>query len=226
MGNKNNVLFLRCFKFDRSELYEDVLFNISSVFKKEYNVLQIGNPKNILKGYSTCDTIYLPSIDWQSAVRTYIINANVVFLVLDQTNGVLWEMLHHADQKEKFIYYIPLNANVNSLFSNKLFLNEYYNGNPIAVQIVNFQKKLEENVFFFFCGGGLHLSKNIFSLIKDYVQKYELQYKEIILSKCSRFETGLPYHINNLDLSSLIINGDFRSAYNHIERRFLLEKEI
>ena len=32
--NKRFVLFLRCFKFDKNNLYEDIIFNLSSVFSK------------------------------------------------------------------------------------------------------------------------------------------------------------------------------------------------
>lgn len=88
--SKKYILFLRCFKFDSVNLYTNVLTDLSAIFKKEYNVLQIGNPRNILKGYSMCDTFYLPSTNWQPVVRDYIINADIVFLVLDQTNGILW----------------------------------------------------------------------------------------------------------------------------------------
>ena len=220
--SKKYILFLRCFKFDSVNLYTNVLTDLSAIFKKEYNVLQIGNPRNILKGYSMCDTFYLPSTNWQPVVRDYIINADIVFLVLDQTNGILWEMLQHTEHSKKYVYYIPMNTNLAKLISNELFLDEYKNGNPIATLIKVWQNELTEGSFFYFYDGTLHLFSDIFSLVIEYAQLYNLHSKETIRSKCIKFKNEPPYHIEQTDWFSMIVNGDLSSIYNHIEKRFLL----
>lgn len=221
--NKRFVLFLRCFKFDKNNIYEDIIFNLSSVFKKEYNILQIGNPKNILKGFHMCDTYYLPSTDWQKAVKKYIQNASIIFIVLDETNGVLWEMLHHTDEKDKYLYYLPSNMDINRLMSNETFINEYNNGNPIAAEIKQWHKEIAENTFFFYKDGNLYHSDNIFTILTEYALKYNIHHKEEIVYKSWKYKFDPPYRIKDINWFAAIINGDFYSAYKILENKHLMK---
>lgn len=99
------ILFLRSFTFDsyEHEIYpvlNKVLFHIPHL-----HILKIGNPKTFWpKGIGEC--FYLPSKNWQKHLDYYIERAQFVFSVVDNTEGVLWEMFNHIKHYPKFIFYI------------------------------------------------------------------------------------------------------------------------
>ena len=100
------LLFLRCFTFDDDMLYDDILYRISLSIGNYYKILQVGNPQNVIKGNDSCITLYLPSIEWQKEVSHYVDSSSIIFLVINNTNGVLWEMLNHHQHINKFIFYV------------------------------------------------------------------------------------------------------------------------
>lgn len=104
------VLYLRSFKFDGSDFeIEDEIRNIHrnySVFYDECDVLTIANPKTFLSR-SIGHTFYLPASNWKLFVTYYLERAEKVILVMGDTDGIMWEILHHVNYLYKFILIIP-----------------------------------------------------------------------------------------------------------------------
>ena len=94
------LLYLRSFSFDDKE---DVIAKYLD--QLDLPVMKIGNPKTFFpKGIG--ETYYLPSVNWKEQLDYYISRAQCVFVAVDNTEGVLWEMFEHLEYLNKFIYYV------------------------------------------------------------------------------------------------------------------------
>lgn len=97
---KNYVLFLRSFTFDeKAQQQHQILGDI------KMPILKIGNPKTIWPK-RIGEVFYLPSSHWKKHLDYYISRAKYVVVVVDATEGVLWEMFSHEAQWRKFVFYI------------------------------------------------------------------------------------------------------------------------
>lgn len=104
---KNNIVVLRSFMYDDDIKYKNTLENLNKISGKiNLNVMYIGNPNKLFNFISDCKCYFLPSVDWQSEVSHLIKEANMVFCYLGVSEGILWELLNHKDEWDKFLFYI------------------------------------------------------------------------------------------------------------------------
>lgn len=197
------LLFLRCFTFDDDTLYDDILYRISLSIGHYYKILQVGNPKNVIKGNDSCITLYLPSIDWQKEVSHYVDSSSIIFLVINNTNGVLWEMLNHHQHINKFIFYVPENIEMESIIENEIFKKEVEANNPLAI-LINNNRALLNNHYFYFYDGILYSNENIFKTIVSYFELNSyLSWSKEIIEKDSFFQWNNPSRFKTSELISL-----------------------
>lgn len=108
---KHYVLYLRSFKFDGTDsVIEDEIRNIHRMDDCELlfdcDVLTIANPKTFFSG-SIGHTFYLPSSNWKFFVTYYLERAEKVILVMGDSDGIIWEILHHVNHLNKCILIVP-----------------------------------------------------------------------------------------------------------------------
>lgn len=212
--NNEFVLFLRCFKFDNSTQYNEVIHSLIQIFKGYYNVLRVGNPKDILKGDYDYDTMYLPKTNWQEVVESYITRAKVILLVIDNTNGVLWEMLKHCNNRAKYIYYLPLDANIDKIISAPEFQKENKKGNPITRLFLINKDSLKKGHYFFFHEDRIVASDIIFDVIAEYVSTHNVNHKDCLLERCIQYLSDPPIpHKPRESLINILSNIDIKSLY-------------
>lgn len=212
--NNEFVLFLRCFKFDNSTQHDEVVHFLTQIFKDCYNILQVGNPKKILTGHYEYDTLYLPDTNWQDIVKSYISRATVILLVIDNTNGVLWEMLKHCNYRDKYIYYLPFGTDIDKVFSAQEFQLECKIGNPIAGLFLLNQKLLKGGQYFFFHNEKIVYSDIVFDIIEKYVSIYHLNHQNEIIDRCTQYLREPPIYIKpHESLINILSNIDIKSLY-------------
>ena len=109
-------LYLRSFQYDGKE---DYLMTLLPVGEKQ--IMKIGNPSNSL--FSTIlstrtmyhDILFLPSSNWQKHLDYYIHKAYSIISVIDDTQGVVWEMFHHTEYFNKIVFYVDSSEKLNKL---------------------------------------------------------------------------------------------------------------
>lgn len=184
----NYALFLRCFKYDNNIEYDETLYRISEALPKSYKVLQIGNPQKIFKGSEICETFYLPTIDWQKWVSHYINESQFVFIIVNNSNGVLWEILNHDNLHEKFILYFPNNMNIDILFNNGIMKDAINSGNTIANILYINKREIKDNCFCFIKNNHLYTDNDIFSAIQKYFTIHtSLSCRNLVISNCNNY---------------------------------------
>ena len=104
-SHKNLLLYLRSFSSDY-EMDNHTLLEILSKFSKENakNLLKIGNPQHLFD-LDDADTFFLPTTNWQKELHKYIVKSDLIFLVIDKTPGLLWEIVEHQEYHNKYIFY-------------------------------------------------------------------------------------------------------------------------
>lgn len=109
-------LYLRSFLFDEKE---DYLMTLLPTGGKQ--IMKIGNPSNSLFSNFFSDRtiyhdiLYLPSSNWQKHLDYYIYRAYSIISVVDDTQGVVWEMFHHSEYYNKIVFYVDSNEKLNNL---------------------------------------------------------------------------------------------------------------
>lgn len=101
---KHYNLYLRNFVYDYESRENDCIKLMRKVSRRD--VLRIGNPNTLFSLDFNCTTFYLPEIDWQKEVSKLIDKACICFIVLDVSDGVMWEACNHLHNKNKFVYHI------------------------------------------------------------------------------------------------------------------------
>lgn len=102
--NRYYNLYLRNFVYDRESSKNNCIELIREVSNRD--VLRIGNPNTLFSLDPNCATFYLPKTNWQEEVSKLIYKAGMCFIVLDVSDGVMWEACYHLPDKNKFIYHI------------------------------------------------------------------------------------------------------------------------
>lgn len=97
---KNYLLYLRSFTYDEKQDYV-----LPFLYSAQLPVMKVGDPSYFSANTDDIDTFYLPSKNWHEQLDNYIDRASLVFCVLNNTPGILWEIFNHLDQKSKFIYF-------------------------------------------------------------------------------------------------------------------------
>lgn len=115
-SRRHYTLYLRSFKSDG--IYSNIENTISELKSNYINVLTIANPKTFFRK-AIGHTLYLPSVNWKKFLEYYIIKAESVIVVVDDSDGVMWEMFQHQDQFHKYVFIVP-NKQVLQNITNKL----------------------------------------------------------------------------------------------------------
>ena len=109
-------LYLRSFQYDEKEDYLKTLLPGG-----EKQIMKIGNPSNSLfskilsNRMVNHDILFLPSSNWQKHLDYYIHKAYSVISVIDDTQGVIWEMFHHSEYYNKIVFYVDSSEKLNKL---------------------------------------------------------------------------------------------------------------
>lgn len=141
----NYTIFLRSFQFDNNK---DANKLIELLKNSGMNpILKIGNPSTFfLKGLG--DVFYLPSKKWQYSLNYYIERAKYICVVVDVTEGVLWEMFHHLNTSYKTLYIVSDINKLHSLINSKKY--KEYNKTFLGMSLfkVSHQTKYKEFAFY------------------------------------------------------------------------------
>ena len=188
---KEFILYLRPFSYD----YHDTRLK-DSLKGLTLPILKIGNPQTILnKGIG--QTLFLSSLSWKSMVNYYINKAQFVISVIDDTDGVMWEILTHIDQYEKFIYIIPNKQSIQGLLAK---FSE--NGNIIKDALYFFEQTQTLPQAFCYKENTLYYSSSIQNILNlkinnstCTVNEYRLDSNTIVISKPNSNDSYV--HINN-----------------------------
>lgn len=107
-SGKYFVLFLRSFTYDKNRQDVELLGVIQKTYSKYTRamVMRIGDPNTILSSRSNIDTYYLPVTDWKGELSKLIRRSKYVVIVLDTSEGVMWEVFNNLEYSDKYIYYI------------------------------------------------------------------------------------------------------------------------
>lgn len=127
-----DILFLRTFSFDNK--YQYIEHKIKSIAVNR-DVLTIGNPKTIFRK-TLGKTLYLPSVNWKKWLDYYILKSTNVILVVDNSEGVLWEMFEHIEHINKYIFIVP----------DKSLLKEILNNSSVSIEKNNVLQKYLHDV--------------------------------------------------------------------------------
>ena len=108
----NYILYLRRFSFDDSPKDRSALSSLL-VNTHSLRVMKIGNPSKFWNLWTDYSCIYLQSTNWQDMLHDYIDCARLVFIQVEVSDGVIWEIFKNIEYREKYIYHI---AQMSSLY--------------------------------------------------------------------------------------------------------------
>ena len=131
---KDYILFLRSFQYD--ERAHEIISILNEVGGN--NIIKIGNPNSIFSK-DLSDVLYLPTLHWKRSLNYYISRARHICIVIDYTQGVVWEMFNHLDVINKSLYIVPSLEALSALLCSEE-LNKY-NKTPLGRCIL----QLKEN---------------------------------------------------------------------------------
>ena len=109
-------LYLRSFQYDEKDNY---LMSLLPVGDKQK--MRIGNPSNSLLSTFLSnrtiddDVLFLPSSNWQKHLDYYIYKAYSVICVVDDTQGVVWEMFYHSEYYNKIVFWVDSREKLSKL---------------------------------------------------------------------------------------------------------------
>lgn len=109
-------LYLRSFQNDGKD---DFLMSLLPAGEKQ--IMKIGNPCNsLLRNFLSCrtmqhDVLFLPSANWEKHLEYYVHKAYSVIIVVDDTQGVIWEMFHHSEYYHKIVFWVESREKINKL---------------------------------------------------------------------------------------------------------------
>lgn len=131
------TLYLRSFNDYSMGAHNDILSQFP------YPVWQVANP-NIFSSNSIISSFYLPTANWKDHLNYYIDRAEIVFVKLANTPGVQWEIFHHDQHIEKFIFLISENTGTTLAET----YNEFNHDHSIVECISTISAALHGPVFF------------------------------------------------------------------------------
>lgn len=146
--DRNDILlFLRRFSYDEKEDPCLAAINdyICQPMAPHYTVLKIADPSTFYcyKNFG-CEFLYLPTTNWKQTLNSYIEKASLVVMVLDYSEGVLWEAFEHHDQKEKYIYYLPSKKQLIDIVNDTLFYFQKYDKTLLGKYLINYYNELNK----------------------------------------------------------------------------------
>lgn len=143
-------LYLRSFQFDDKE---DTLLKWLPAGEKQ--IMKIGNPSSHLfpniRSQKTMyhDVLFLPSSNWKKHLDYYIYKAFSVISVIDDTQGVVWEMFHHSEYYHKIVFYVDSNEKLCKLEA-MVAESEEFKSSLILYYCISYLNKLELRTPFVF----------------------------------------------------------------------------
>lgn len=181
------TLYLRSFKSDG--IYQKVEDEIKRINRYYNNILTIANPKTFFHK-TIGHTLYLPSINWKKFLEYYILRANCVIIVIDDSDGVMWEMFEHPNQLYKYIFIVPNKQKL------QIVIHKLKTQSNLKDQLIKLVETTQQNSFIFTIENGEIIIDNINHLIEFYnrirfERKTEVgntKLKEINLSEVERLD--------------------------------------
>lgn len=153
------TLYLRSFKSDGIyQKIEDVIKRINSEY---YNILTIANPETFFHK-TIGHTLYLPSVNWKKFLEYYILRASCVILVIDDSDGVMWEMFEHPSQLYKYIFIVPDKQKL------QIVIHKLKTQSNLKDQLIKLVETTQQNSFIFAIKNGEIIIDNINHLIEFY----------------------------------------------------------
>lgn len=143
-------LYLRSFQFDKKA--DSLLKTLPSDGKQ---IMKIGNPSSRLfpnlRSNSTIyhDVMFLPSSNWKKHLDYYIYKAFSVISVVDDTQGVVWEMFHHSEYYHKIVFYVDSSEKLCNL-ERMIAESEEFKSSPLLFYCISHLNKLELRAPFVF----------------------------------------------------------------------------
>lgn len=98
------TLYLRPFNSDGN--IKKIENSIRELERNHVKILTIANPKTFFRK-TIGHTLYLPSVNWKKFLEYYILRAKDVIVVIDDSDGVMWEIFQHTDQFHKYVFIVP-----------------------------------------------------------------------------------------------------------------------
>ena len=98
------TLYLRPFNSDGN--IKKIENSIRELERNHVNILTIANPTTFFRK-TIGHTLYLPSVNWKKFLEYYILRAKDVIVVIDDSDGVMWEIFQHTDQFHKYVFIVP-----------------------------------------------------------------------------------------------------------------------
>lgn len=135
-------LYLRSFQYDKKD--DSILKTLPSDGKQ---MMKIGNPSSRLfpnlRSNSTMyhDVMYLPSSNWKKHLDYYIYKAFSVISVVDDTQGVVWEMFHHSEYYHKIVFYVDSSEKLCKL-ERMVAESEEFKSSPLLFYCISHLNKL------------------------------------------------------------------------------------
>ena len=114
-AEESYYLYLRSFLFDKKE------DNKSVKLPSDRKTMRIGDPstqlfpKFLSKKSCHHDVMFLPTHNWKKHLDYYIYKSFSVVCVVDNTQGVVWEMFHHSEYYHKIVFYVHSNETLRNL---------------------------------------------------------------------------------------------------------------
>ena len=111
------ILYLRRFATDDSTIDMKCIEDLT---KNEFGLelMKIGNPASIFQCSMDYSCVFLGTTNWKKQLRQYIKCAKIVFVQVDVSDGVIWEMFENTDYKSKYIYNVPQTKNIPLIISS------------------------------------------------------------------------------------------------------------
>jgi hypothetical protein len=134
--------------------------------------MKIGNPQTIFANCSDYYTVYIQTKNWMSALEKYIKYSKLVFLQLDNSEGVIWEAFYNMTYLNKYIYNISdfnqVQFIIDIISSRKELCNEpKLKKMQLFLRYINREKVASNrNIAFAFDNSDIIYSKNIDDLLE------------------------------------------------------------
>lgn len=195
--SKRMILFLRSFAYDKSPDEANLYATISNDLSGEVEILRIGNPNSLMDLATGYYTYYLTTPKWQKQVSDLLNRTIFSVLVIDTTNGVLWEMYNHKNLWHKFIFYVSRDVDFkkiickeNFLQNGECILNDFIKAFPLQVN--------ELPVFFFVVENIVLFSYDLGALFNWFALKNNIK---TIMAKTECYQEQVKVYMDNQVLS-------------------------
>ncbi|MCE7925686.1 MAG: hypothetical protein DYG98_21760 [Haliscomenobacteraceae bacterium CHB4] len=127
------ILYLRSFKFDMAQgiekSWESIFVNL---FKKSAPVIAIGMPEDEITPVGANRIYIKPDNSWQDKITDLIPKAKLTIVIIDNSEGLLWEIeqIARIGDPEKTVFFLPPSQERGLFYEDfKYKTNGFFNNN-------------------------------------------------------------------------------------------------